>query len=48
MQIGGWICLGTFLLAPFITFAIGYQLGKRGLPYKLVKVEDDDNYAVEV
>jgi hypothetical protein len=44
----GWICLGTFALMPVITFFVGYQVGKHGLPYRIVKADEQERrYAVE-
>jgi hypothetical protein len=41
MELFGWLCLGSFLFAPIVTFAIGYRIGKKGLPYRIVKADQD-------
>lgn len=49
MEFTGWLCLSSILFMPIITFFVGYWIGKRGLPYRLVKTEDleRNRYAVE-
>jgi hypothetical protein len=50
MEFFGWVCLSAFLLAPIVTFAIGYRIGKRGLPYRIVKNDQagDGGFEVDV
>jgi hypothetical protein len=48
-EVTPYLCLGTICLGPIITFALGLAIGSKRvrLPFKIVKVEDDDKYVVE-
>jgi len=48
-EVTGYVCLGSVCLGPIITFFIGLAIGRGAirLPYKLVKVGEDEQYAVE-
>jgi hypothetical protein len=49
MEFTGWFCLSSILFSPIVAFFVGYWIGKRGLPYRLVRVDDPERnrYAVE-
>lgn len=41
MELFGWLCVGSFLFAPVVAFAIGFKVGRDGLPYRIVKNDQD-------
>ncbi len=49
MEFTGWLCFGGLFFVPAFCFALGFWLGRNGLPYRIVKIDDDDKtYTVEV
>lgn len=46
-NLSSFLCLGGFLFSPVFFFALGFAAGRRLLPYRLIRV-DDQEYGVDI